>query len=177
MYPGTCRAGLAGKPARAWRLRSDEGCGAAVQVDWVDRRLGPQQQDVTHAVGDFVLRRADGLWAYQLAVVVDDGAQLYWLNGLRIMQTSRQTRQTKLLSDKGALAMAIHAGAVFTFNHNNERKLLRIDTGSGQVSELATLPFVANTLHADANGVWLLTAALWVESRLPAVPLPTLVSP
>ena len=74
------------------------------------------------------------------------------------MQTSRQTRQTKLLSDKGALAMAIHAGAVFTFNHNNERKLLRIDTGSGQVSELATLPFVANTLHADANGVWLLTS-------------------
>lgn len=43
-------------------------------LHWHDRRLGAQQQDVARA-GDFVLRRADGLWAYHLAVVVDDGAQ------------------------------------------------------------------------------------------------------
>ena len=42
---------------------------------WQDRRLGPQSQDLASEVGDFVLRRADGLWAYQLAVVVDDAAQ------------------------------------------------------------------------------------------------------
>jgi glutamyl-Q tRNA(Asp) synthetase len=69
-YPGTCRAGLQGRAARAWRLRVEPGV-----VRWSDRRLGPQQQDVAQAVGDFVLRRADGLWAYQLAVVVDDAAQ------------------------------------------------------------------------------------------------------
>jgi glutamyl-Q tRNA(Asp) synthetase len=69
VYPGTCRSGLAGKPARAWRLRVDG------VVAWYDRRLGPQQQDLPAAVGDYVLQRADGLWAYQLAVVVDDAAQ------------------------------------------------------------------------------------------------------
>ena len=68
-YPGTCRTDLAGRPARAVRFR------AQGTVDWTDRRLGPQSQDVEAVVGDFVLRRADGLWAYQLAVVVDDGAQ------------------------------------------------------------------------------------------------------
>lgn len=70
-YPGTCRAGLQGRPARAWRLRLPDGA----QVAWHDARLGPQRQDVAAAVGDFVLRRADGCWAYQLAVVVDDAAQ------------------------------------------------------------------------------------------------------
>jgi glutamyl-Q tRNA(Asp) synthetase len=71
VYPGTCRNGLNGKPARAWRLR----CGDNVPIVWHDRRLGKQQQDVAHAVGDFVLQRADGPWAYQLAVVVDDAEQ------------------------------------------------------------------------------------------------------
>lgn len=70
VYPGTCRDGLHGKVARAWRLRTRPGL-----VHWTDRRLGPQQQDVQQEVGDFVLKRADGLFAYQLAVVVDDAAQ------------------------------------------------------------------------------------------------------
>ena len=69
-YPGTCRDGLHGRPARAWRFRVLPGL-----LPWTDRRLGEQQQDVATEVGDFVLRRADGLWAYQLAVVVDDAAQ------------------------------------------------------------------------------------------------------
>lgn len=70
-YPGTCRHGLpAGREARAWRLRVPDGV-----ERFEDRWLGPQEQDVAQAVGDFALRRADGLWAYQLAVVVDDAAQ------------------------------------------------------------------------------------------------------
>ena len=74
VYPGTCRpdnGGLQGKPARAWRFQIPE----TPPVAWTDRRLGPQTQNVTTEVGDFILKRADGLWAYQLAVVVDDAAQ------------------------------------------------------------------------------------------------------
>jgi glutamyl-Q tRNA(Asp) synthetase len=74
VYPGTCRAGVGDRGIRSWRLRTDAGGHAGV-LHWVDRRLGPQQQDVTHEVGDFVLRRADGQSTYQLAVVVDDAAQ------------------------------------------------------------------------------------------------------
>jgi glutamyl-Q tRNA(Asp) synthetase len=74
VYPGTCRDGRHGKPARAVRLRTTVDGGDAI-VDWPDRRLGAQRQNVTREVGDFVLARADGLWAYQLAVVVDDAAQ------------------------------------------------------------------------------------------------------
>jgi glutamyl-Q tRNA(Asp) synthetase len=44
-------------------------------VTFEDRRLGPQIQNVENAVGDYVLKRADGLFAYQMAVVVDDGFQ------------------------------------------------------------------------------------------------------
>ena len=75
VYPGTCREGLGGRPARAVRLRTCDAHGQDVVVTWQDRRAGVQRQNVTRAVGDFVLRRADGLWAYQLAVVVDDAAQ------------------------------------------------------------------------------------------------------
>jgi glutamyl-Q tRNA(Asp) synthetase len=75
IYPGTCRperGGLGPRRERAVRLHTGA---AGAPLRWHDRRLGPQAQDVAVEVGDFVLRRADGLWAYQLAVVVDDSAQ------------------------------------------------------------------------------------------------------
>ena len=127
VYPGTCRNGLQGRNARAWRFRTDiymdneavahtlKGLPASISIaisprngieitprnstyipatvaqagsptpsgnpldthllHWQDRCLGEQSQNVAAAVGDFVLKRADGCFAYQLAVVVDDGAQ------------------------------------------------------------------------------------------------------
>ncbi len=78
VYPGTCRDGLNGKAPRAWRLnvqRVIHDLQLSTPLTWQDRLLGNQHQDVAQEVGDFVLRRADGLWAYQLAVVVDDAAQ------------------------------------------------------------------------------------------------------
>lgn len=70
IYPGTCREGLHGKAARAWRFRVPDGV-----VAWTDRRMGTHLQNVAGEVGDFVLKRADGLFAYQLAVVADDAEQ------------------------------------------------------------------------------------------------------
>ena len=70
VYPGTCRDGLHGRQPRSWRFRVQPGV-----TRWDDRRLGAQTQDAQRDVGDFVLKRADGLWAYQLAVVVDDAQQ------------------------------------------------------------------------------------------------------
>ncbi len=78
VYPGTCRhRRLSSAQARAWRLLSTADLAGAqdLTLPWQDRRLGAQQQNLTEAVGDFVLRRADGLWAYQLCVVVDDAEQ------------------------------------------------------------------------------------------------------
>ncbi|MFM0504450.1 tRNA glutamyl-Q(34) synthetase GluQRS [Paraburkholderia caffeinilytica] len=69
-YPGTCRDGLHGKPARAWRLRVPDGNAAVITFE--DRWQGKQTQNLATEVGDFVLKRADDQWAYQLAVVVDD---------------------------------------------------------------------------------------------------------
>ena len=70
IYPGTCRAGLpAGRNARALRIR------VAGTITFHDRVQGELDQDLPREVGDFVLRRADGQFAYQLAVVVDDADQ------------------------------------------------------------------------------------------------------
>jgi glutamyl-Q tRNA(Asp) synthetase len=71
IYPGHCRTGLPkGRSGRSIRLRVDGG-----RLSICDAIQGCCSQDLTAEVGDFVLRRADGFFAYQLAVVVDDGAQ------------------------------------------------------------------------------------------------------
>jgi glutamyl-Q tRNA(Asp) synthetase len=77
VYPGTCRNGhvwqaqLPSSSASAWRLalKPDQ------RIYFTDAEFGPQEQDLNGDVGDFVLRRADGIVAYQLAVVVDDAQQ------------------------------------------------------------------------------------------------------
>ena len=70
VYGGDCRSGLtAGKAARAIRIK------AQGHIEFFDRTQGAQAQDLERDIGDFVLWRADGQFAYQLAVVVDDAAQ------------------------------------------------------------------------------------------------------
>ncbi|HVE89944.1 MAG TPA: tRNA glutamyl-Q(34) synthetase GluQRS [Burkholderiaceae bacterium] len=71
IYPGTCaRRPPRVKPIRAYRVRVP-----ADELSFVDRAAGRIAQNLQRDAGDFILKRADGLWAYQLAVVVDDAAQ------------------------------------------------------------------------------------------------------
>ena len=70
IYPGTCRKGLAaGRPARSWRLLVGD-----ARIGFDDVIQGRLDSDLASEAGDFILLRADGLFAYQLAVVVDDAA-------------------------------------------------------------------------------------------------------
>lgn len=97
IYPGTCRSGLPpGKASRSWRLRiCDE---IIVFEDAVQGRIA---QSLAQEVGDFVLLRADGWFAYQLAVVVDDAAQgiTHVVRGADLLDsTARQILLQQLMS-------------------------------------------------------------------------------
>lgn len=96
VYPGTCRGGFPeGRTARAWRVRTH---GARVVFD--DAIQGRVDQDLAKDIGDFVLLRADGVYAYQLAVVVDDAEQgvTHVVRGSDLLDsTPRQIYLQKLL--------------------------------------------------------------------------------
>lgn len=96
VYSGTCRAGLNGRTARAWRVRVND-----VPICFGDRLQGRHCQHLETDIGDFVLKRADGFFAYQLAVVVDDTEQgvTHVVRGADLLaSTPRQIQLQKLLS-------------------------------------------------------------------------------
>ncbi len=70
LYPGTCRSGLNGKMARSIRIKIT----APIQT-LHDTIQGSQTSDLSRTTGDFILKRADGLFSYQLAVAIDDSTQ------------------------------------------------------------------------------------------------------
>lgn len=101
IYPGTCRDGVApGKIARTLRLRVPDQGQNDEYITFEDRWLGRQSQHLADAAGDFVLKRADGFWAYQLAVVVDDAEQdvTHIVRGADLLDsTARQIYLQRLL--------------------------------------------------------------------------------
>jgi glutamyl-Q tRNA(Asp) synthetase len=71
VYPGTCRGRAPnGRRARSWRVRT-----IGARIAFEDAIQSHVRQDIEAQIGDFVLYRADGIYAYQLAVVVDDAEQ------------------------------------------------------------------------------------------------------
>lgn len=97
VYPGTCRYGLAnGRSARAWRVRTDNNA-----IQFKDPVQGLQSSRLEHDIGDFVIHRADGLYAYQLACVVDDADRgiTEVVRGADLLaSTARQIHLQRLLS-------------------------------------------------------------------------------
>lgn len=96
VYPGICRNGIAEvREARAWRVQTNN-----TPIAFDDALQGPVSQRLESEIGDFVIRRADGLFAYQLAVVVDDAAQgiTHVVRGADLLNsTPRQIHLQRLL--------------------------------------------------------------------------------
>ena len=101
----------AARSARAWRVRVGD-----ARIDFADRLQGPQAQDLARDVGDFVVRRADGLFAYQLAVVVDDAAQ-----GDHRCRARRRPARVDAAADPAAAAARL-ADAVVSARAGRDRR-------------------------------------------------------
>ena len=182
VYPGTCRHGMRpvthphstptpAPAACAWRLRTEvlqpnrplalaEYTLTAIKTvangltRWRDRRLGEQQQDVAQEVGDFVLKRADGCYTYQLAVVVDDATQGI-THVVRGMDLADNTARQVLL--QGALNLPtlqyLHAPLVLAANGEKLSKqngAQALDT-SNPAAALAALQQAAQALGLPAS--------------------------
>lgn len=181
VYPGTCRDRLNGKLARAWRFRVPDqepktppapiGSGLsamesiAPMVHWTDRRLGPQHQDVACEVGDFVLRRADGLWAYQLAVVVDD-AQQGITHVVRGEDLADNTARQILLQRALGLAAPAYLHTPLVLDAHGEKLSKRNGAQAVDVSQpLAALEAAGRTLGLSAHGA---SPVQWLAQAVPA---------
>ena len=149
VYPGTCRperGGLRGQAARAWRFRLPDNA----TLCWNDTRLGAQQQNVATEVGDFGLLRADGLWAYQLAVVVDDAAQGI-THVVRGQDLADNTPRQRLLQRALAAPAPIHHHTPLVLGANGEKLSKQNGAPALDVSQpLRALGAAAETLGLPA---------------------------
>ena len=174
VYPGTCRNGLpAGRAARAMRVRTQ-----GARVTFEDAIQGVIAQDIEHAVGDFVVGRADGVMAYQLAVVVDDAAQgiTEVVRGADLLDST--PRQILLQGLLGLPALR-YAHLPVAINTNGEK--LSKQTRARAINPEKPAPELVNVLaflgqepppklqHAGVTQVWDWAAANWRRDRIPAV--------
>lgn len=179
IYPGLCRNGLApGKKPRSVRLRTLPGA-----ITFEDRIQGALSQSVEDEVGDFVIRRADGLYAYQLAVVIDDALQ--GINQVvrgcdLLISTPRQIQLQSLLelpSTRYAhLPLAVDAEGAKLSKQAKSHPVVAKDP---QTSLLAALAFLNQPLPEDGTPdlktLWQWAIANWDMARVPRqqkLPLP-----
>lgn len=164
VYPGTCRRGTGGRPVRSLRFLTEDRV-----VSFMDRRLGLQTQNVAREVGDFVIRRADGCWAYQLAVVVDDADQGVTdvVRGEDLLSST--ARQIELQQALGLSAVQyLHIGLILGNDGeklSKQRKAPAVTT-EAPLSTLESLfsAFGFKKIGADTlSAFWREATALWRE--------------
>lgn len=172
IYPGHCRNGLpAGRSARAWRLRVDNDT-----IAFVDAVQGAQRQDLAREVGDFVLLRADGLFAYQLAVVVDDAWQGI-TNIVRGADLLDSTARQIWLHQQLGLATPHYAHLPIATNAAGEKLSKQtlapaLDTNHAAANLCAALTFLgqqppAELSQASVGEVWAWAAVNWSLANVP----------
>ena len=171
VYPGTCRGGLPpGRRARALRVRSEQR-----RIEMVDRLQGTMQQQLDREVGDFIIRRADGLIAYQLAVVVDDADQqiTHVVRGADLLDsTPRQLYLQQLLELPTPsylhLPVAVDADAEKLSKQTFARDVI---AGRDNVALLDVLGFLNqqlpdSPLDASRDGLWQWAIKHWEPGRI-----------
>lgn len=172
VYPGTCRDGLTPEQqARAVRVRVGE-----QPIAFADRLQGRQIQDLARAVGDYVILRADGIVAYQLAVVVDDAAQGVTdvVRGSDLLaSTARQIHLQRLLEVPTPrylhLPVAVNAAGEKLSKQTFARA---VDALPVLATACAALQFLGQALPADADHLplaelWRYAIVHWDPRRLP----------
>ncbi|MQY52216.1 tRNA glutamyl-Q(34) synthetase GluQRS [Rhodocyclus gracilis] len=173
VYPGTCRSGLAaGRAARAWRMRVP-----AQEVGFMDRVQGAYAQQLERDVGDFVLLRADGQFAYQLAVVVDDADQgvTAVVRGADLLAST--PRQIWLQQRLGVPTLTYAHLPVATDVHGqklSKQSLARpVDCAGGAAVLAEVMAFLGQPVPAALHGAplsefWAWAVAHWSMARVPA---------
>ena len=173
LYPGTCRSGLSeGCAARAWRLRVPD-----QEVGFVDRVRGAMRQNLAREVGDFVLLRADGLYAYQLAVVVDDAAQ--GVNAVvRGVDLLDSTARQIYLQQRLGLPTPTYAHLPLAVNAAGEKLSKQthaapVNPAQGSAPLLAALRLLGQDVPGELRGVprsefWRWAIDGWSLARVPA---------
>lgn len=174
LYPGTCRAGLAAsKAARAWRMRVPD-----LEFRFVDGVQGDAQQNLARDVGDFVLFRADGQFAYQLAVVVDDALQ--GINAVvRGVDLLDSTARQMWLQERLGLPTPTYAHLPVVVNAAGEKlskqtQAAAIDPSAGIAALIAALRFLGHPAPAELAGaplaeLWDWATRHWSLAKVPAV--------
>ena len=176
IYPGTCRHGLAaGTVARAWRVAVD-----AVRVSFDDSIQGPVASNLASEVGDFIVRRADGLFAYQLAVVVDDAAAgiSHVVRGADLLaSTARQIFLQRCLGVPtpayAHLPVAVDAAGE---KLSKQTRAAPVDSSRPGPALFAALEFLGQNPPPEMLGdsvqeLWAWAMANWQLARVPAGPL------
>jgi len=172
VYPGTCRRGLpAGRHGGAWRLRVPDR-----ELTFTDGIQGLIRQNLEHEVGDFVLLRSDGLFSYQLAVVVDDAAQgiTTIVRGVDLLDS---TPRQIWLQQRLGLPTPRHAHLPLATNATGEKlskqtRASAVDAAGGSEQLAAALRFLGHAVPPALNrespsDFWRWAVAAWSLARVP----------